>query len=89
MPVIYAYGCTFELSRDKKEAADLNCIEAGLDALVSVKTLMEYLDCSRISVYRRCKGGDLPFVKIGGRVMFRRSDIEKWIARNTHGAAIL
>jgi excisionase family DNA binding protein len=58
-----------------------------MDALVSVQALMEYLGCSRISVYRRCKGGELPFEKIGGRVMFRRSDIEKWIARNTHRCA--
>lgn len=65
------------------------CMESGLDALISVKTLMEYLGCSRISVYRRCKGGELAFVKIGGRVMFRRSEIEKWIARNTHGTATL
>lgn len=45
---------------------------------------MECLGCSRMSVYRRCKSGELPFVKIGGRVMFRKSDLEAWFSRNTY-----
>ena len=63
----------------------MKCAEAGLDVLVNVEMLMECLGCSRMSVYRRCKSGELPFVKIGGRVMFRRVDVEEWITRNTHG----
>jgi len=66
----------------------LKCAEAGLDVLVNVVMLMECLGCSRMSVYRRCKSGELPFVKIGGRVMFRRTDVEQWIAKNTHRVSV-
>lgn len=62
----------------------MKCTDAGLDVLVNVAMLMECLGCSRMSVYRRCRSGELPFVKIGGRVMFRRVDVEEWITRNTH-----
>ena len=64
----------------------MTCGDAGLETFVNVAMLMECLGCSRMSVYRRCKSGELPFVKIGGRVMFRKSDLEEWFARNTHGA---
>ncbi len=66
----------------------MKCTDAGLDVLVNVVMLMECLGCSRMSVYRRCRSGELPFVKIGGRVMFRRVDVEEWIARNTHRAKV-
>jgi len=62
----------------------LKCSDAGLETFVNVAMLMECLGCSRMSVYRRCKSGELPYVKIGGRVMFRKSDLEAWFARNTH-----
>lgn len=64
----------------------MKCTDAGLDVLVNVAMLMECLGCSRMSVYRRCRSGELSFVKIGGRVMFRRVDVEEWIMRNTHSA---
>ena len=66
----------------------MKCTDAGLDVLVNVAMLMECLGCSRMSVYRRCKSGELPFVKIGGLVMFRRVDVEEWITRNTHSAKV-
>lgn len=67
----------------------MNGIETGLESFVNVAMLMECLGCSRMSVYRRCKSGELPFVKIGGRVMFRKSDLEAWFARNTHQGTVL
>ena len=57
------------------------------DAFVSVESLMACLHCSRLTVYRRCRSGALPFVKVGRRLLFRKSDIEAWFARNTHGGS--
>lgn len=62
----------------------MNGIDTGLETFVNEAMLMECLGCSRMSVYRRCKSGELPFVKIGGRVMFRKSDLEAWFSRNTY-----
>lgn len=55
------------------------------DAFVSVESLMACLHCSRLTVYRRCRNGGLPFVKVGRRLLFRKADVEAWFARNTHG----
>jgi excisionase family DNA binding protein len=27
---------------------------------------------------------DIPYIKLGGSIRYRRSDVEKWLERNTH-----
>lgn len=35
---------------------------------------------------RRClRSWDLPYVKLGGKVLYRESDLDAFIERNTHG----
>lgn len=36
-------------------------------------------------VHWRCTGkGDLPYIKIGGRIRYRRSDVMAWLDAKTH-----
>ena len=37
-----------------------------------------------LAVWRSCGRHDLPFVKVGGRVKYRRSDLDDWLAARTH-----
>ena len=66
----------------------MKCTDSGLDVFVNVEMLMECLGCSRMSVYRRCKSGELPFLKIGGRLIFRKADLEMWFEKNTHRCSV-
>lgn len=52
------------------------CVEAGA----------EYLGVSRSSVWRRIKDGTLPCVRLKGRTLLRRVDLDAVLARHVQGA---
>jgi len=64
----------------------VNCENAGVARFLDVKAVMDCTHCSRITVYRRCKSGELPYVKLNGRLLFRKKDLEEWFRKNTHGS---
>jgi excisionase family DNA binding protein len=39
----------------------------------------EYLGIPRSSIYKMTSAGTIPHVKLGGRVRFRRKDIDRWL----------
>lgn len=40
-----------------------------------------YLRCAKQTLARRrCEGGGPAYVKLGGRVLYRRADLDAWIA---------
>lgn len=63
----------------------MSCENAGVEQFLDVKMVMECTHCSRMSVYRRCKSGELPYVKLNGRILFRKGDLEAWFRKNAHG----
>ena len=63
----------------------MNCEDAGVEKFLDVKMVMDCTNCRRMSVYRRCKAGDLPYVKLNGRILFRKHDLEVWFRKNAHG----
>lgn len=51
----------------------------------SKKELAEYLGLSVFTIDQWVsQKKELPFVKMGRRVMFRREDVELWVQENTH-----
>ncbi|WP_083786709.1 helix-turn-helix domain-containing protein [Methylobacterium nodulans] len=54
--------------------------EAGSGA-VSVDEAAEYLRISRASIWRLLKRGELPRVRIGGRTVIRRIDLDAFLAK--------
>lgn len=46
-----------------------------------------YLNMSRHWVVRHKGNGDLPFIKLGRRVLFWREDLDAYLAENYHPAA--
>lgn len=50
--------------------------------LLSVGETIDLLRSSRTSVYRLIEKGDLKPVKIGGRTLFRRADLDALIERS-------
>ena len=47
--------------------------------LLTVTQLTERFPISRFTVYRLTKRNQIPFCRIGGRLLFRSSTIEKWL----------
>lgn len=50
-----------------------------IEPLLSIEEIQELTGLSRPSIDRAKKDGGLPWYKIGSRVKFRQSEVEKWI----------
>jgi excisionase family DNA binding protein len=62
--------------------------EAIMEALVTRKEVARLLRCSLASLHRMMRQEALPSLKVGGKTLFRRADIEMWLhARARHAPA--
>ena len=53
--------------------------KASEDNLFSVKTLAEYLGVTRDWVYKKVQLKEIPYIKKGGLLRFRKLAIDRWI----------
>lgn len=51
----------------------------NLESLLAYTEEVYDLPISKISIYRAVKSGSLPSMKLNGRLLFRISDVERWI----------
>jgi excisionase family DNA binding protein len=59
------------------------------DDLMGVAELGKYLGgVSRDWIYQRTAGNEIPFVKVGRMIKFRRLDIDRWLAKQSTPAVI-
>jgi excisionase family DNA binding protein len=49
------------------------------DTLFTVKALAEYLEVSDRWIYERIQLTEIPFIRQGGFLRFRKSDIDQWL----------
>ncbi|NTV45970.1 MAG: helix-turn-helix domain-containing protein [Chlorobiales bacterium] len=54
----------------------------NLESLIEYTQQIYDLPISKISIYRAVKGGSLPSMKANGRLLFRITDVQKWIEGN-------
>jgi len=60
-----------------------------MDDLIGVTELGKYLGgVSKDWIYQRTAGNEIPFVKVGRMIKFRRSDIDRWLAKQSTPAVI-
>lgn len=59
------------------------------DALLEVPEIARYLRVSDVTVYRWCKEGRLPCLKLGHSWRVRRSALEDFLERGEHSATLL
>ena len=50
-----------------------------LNDILTVSEVAEYLRINPQTVYRKAKAGELPAVRIGRAIRFRRTDLEEWL----------
>lgn len=54
---------------------------------VGATALARYLGVDPVTIRRMQRRRALPYVKLGGRYLFRKAEIEAWLARHTIPAA--
>ena len=47
--------------------------------VLTVSEVAEYLRVNPQTVYRKAKAGELPVVRIGRAIRFRRAELEEWM----------
>ena len=50
-----------------------------LPDIMTVSEVAEYLRVNPQTIYRKAKAGELPVVRIGRAIRFRRSELEAWL----------
>jgi len=54
-----------------------------MDKLLTVEEIAEYLSLKPSTIYQWTHQGFIPHIKLGSRVRFRMSQIEKWLESRT------
>ena len=49
------------------------------EALWSIGDAAAYLGIPKMSVYKMTSAGTIPHLKLGGRLRFRKADIDRWL----------
>lgn len=55
---------------------------------MTVKEVADYLGISRGTVYSRVKANEIPYVKLGGKILFHRETVDNWLAQLSKGVNI-
>jgi len=77
------------MARLKPILTGLQTNPSQVDDLMGVAELGKYLGgVSRDWIYQRTAGNEIPFVKVGRMIKFRRLDIDRWLAKQSTPAVI-
>jgi len=77
------------MARLKPILTGLQTNPSQADDLMGVAELGKYLGgVSRDWVYHRTAGNEIPFVKVGRMIKFRRLDIDRWLAKQSTPSVI-
>jgi excisionase family DNA binding protein len=69
------------VARLKPILSGLQTKPSHVDDLMGVAEVCKYLGgVSRDWIYQRTAGNEIPFVKVGRMIKFRRSDIDHWLS---------
>ena len=55
-----------------------------LGEILTVSEVAEYLRINPQTVYRKAKAGEIPAVRIGRAIRFRRTELEAWLKSKEH-----
>ena len=77
------------MARLKPIFTGLQANSSQADDLMGVAELGKYLGgVSKDWIYQRTAGNEIPFVKVGRMIKFRRFDIDRWLAKQSTPAVI-
>jgi Helix-turn-helix domain len=85
-----ALPARFGADRPRLVVVDEVAIGTTLDPYLDTKAAMQYLSCCERSLrkWRADLLHPLPFYQIGGKVLYRRSDLDQWMCRHRRGSTL-
>ena len=51
-----------------------------MNTIFDLKEAADYLRCSKETLYRKARKGELPVYRIGSRILIRKESLDRWIA---------
>ena len=57
--------------------------------ILNIKEVSEYLHCSISTIRKLIRANQIPYFRIGNRLLFNREQIDNWIFRQTSNTLIL
>ncbi len=54
-------------------------MRGAAEGLWSIEEVAAYLGIPKTSVYKMTSASTIPYLKLGGRVRFRKVDIDRWL----------
>ncbi len=51
--------------------------------LMTTKELAEYMQLNPLTVYRKVKEGEIPYIRLGRSIRFKKEQIDKWLEAET------
>ena len=64
---------------DEKDEEDRKIV---FPEIMRITEAAKYLTISKYYLYLLVKGGFIPYVKLGKRIVFRQQDLYEWLGRN-------
>lgn len=55
-----------------------------LGEILTVSEVAQYLRVNPQTVYRKARAGELPVVRIGRAIRFRKSELDEWLRATSH-----
>ena len=50
---------------------------------LTLNELADYIKVSKSTAYKWCSNGQIPYIKTGKLLLFKKEDIDKWLERST------
>ena len=69
----------FEKQKPVLHSLKKQSVNSGNHSLFTVKTLAKYLEVSDQWVYERVHLKEIPYIKVGKHVRFKKADIDRWL----------
>jgi excisionase family DNA binding protein len=55
--------------------------------LLKLTDLSKMLNIAKSTIYNYAKKGSIPYIKIGGQILFSEKAINEWMLENTHNVS--
>ena len=54
-----------------------------MEKLLTIKQAADLLNLKTPTIYKKTSNKSIPFIKIGGKLLFKASVLEKWVNQHT------
>lgn len=60
-----------------------------MENLIDVRQACEKLNLKKSTLYKKIKLNNVPFVRIGGKILFNPEKLKKWVEMQSHNSCLI